>query len=150
MADFWNAAGTIEAMGNAEIKPDGLLYSVIRIRQPNGQYRAISNFMVARQCHLLVNVGAEVALVGFVLEGKHVLVALKTEGETVDDIDAVLQSKKTLRLLGYGYGGVAVLLCWTVIMPLVLLVQVIRVFRNAGMMPSLQEIEAQVAALDRG
>lgn len=149
-ATTWTASGTIEVLGNSVFQKDGILYSGARVRQTDGKSRILRDLLVARDCHLLVNVGAQVAMVGVILEKKHLLVALRTEGETVDDVDAVLRTKRTLTTMGIGYGAVALLLCWTIVMPLALAFPVIRVPRNAASLPTVGEMEAMVAALDQG
>ena len=145
MSKLWSASGTIEALGNSDIKKDGTLYSVVKLRTADGKPQSISDVVFMKRAHVEAVVGAKLDLLGFTSKGKSLVYAVVRDGEVSEDIEQVGQGKMLFLLMASVFIVLAVVLAWTIIVPLLALPGIAVGLMNASRLPGGGEMRRALA-----
>ena len=145
MSKFWSASGTIEALGNSDIKQDGTLYSVVKLRTPDGKPQTMSDVVFMRRTHVEAVVGGRLDLLGFTSKGKNLVYAVVRDGEVSEDIEQVGKTKKLFLLMAAVFIVPAVVLAWTIIVPILALPAIVLNLVNASRLPGGGEMRRELA-----
>ena len=145
-ADYVDAEGTIEGLGNSEVQKTGTLYSVVKLRSSDGKARTLTDVGFARRCNVEIQPGASVRLLGAPVDGKVLVFAVRSDDEVVDDVAEIAKAKGSVMNLAVMLVLLCIVTIWTIIIPLLLVSHVIRNFRVAGQIPSEADMRREIAA----
>lgn len=146
MSEYVDAEGRIEGLGNSEVQKTGTLYSVVKLRSPDGKAINLTDVAFPRRCNVEIQVGEHVRLLGIPVDGKVLVFAVQSDGEVVDDVAELSKAKGSLRLFAVTLVLLCVVTIWTIIIPLMLVSTVIRNFRVVRQIPSEADMRREIAA----
>ncbi len=146
MADYIDAEGRIEALGNSEIQKNGTLYSLVKLRGADGKVETLTDVVFARCCNVEAQVGEDVRLLGFPINKNIMVFGLRSDGEVTDDVAEISKARGPLTVLGLSMMAMGVLTIWTIIIPIMVLPSAIRCLRNASAIPSEVDMRREIAA----
>lgn len=101
MAEFWTAEGTVEALGQSELKKEGTEYSVVRLVDPAGGRVTFQKVGVGPNVSMDLAVDAVVRLLGYRVSIGNVIYAVVRDGQPSSDLELWGKARRTLMLVGW-------------------------------------------------
>ncbi len=145
MATFWNATGTVEALGNSTFNKAATEYSVVKMRDGAGHLFTGHKVVCATNTHADMGVGAHLTLLGFEAEGKHWVFAAISGKDVSEDISEMAAGKGTLIRMGTMFCLFGALIAVTIIGIIVTIALVphgIRMLKTGGEFPDRAQMDA--------